>query len=170
MIHLTRRVLPLLLALHKALPAVTAMAAHSTQVVREQAPAYAAEVGDVGMAFCAEDNAFILHRVMYTLLGAYLEPQEALMWWWENSVGSYLVHRGHAGMGANLRGLRSALEQQLGNDAAVQALFRPIHKIYNEIVGSDVLLVVYTQRGEARRIISARIANRKERELWQTRA
>ena len=30
-----------------------------------------------------------------------------------------------------------------------------------------VLLVVYTDRGDTRRIISARLANKKERALWQ---
>ncbi|MEX0851855.1 MAG: BrnT family toxin [Bauldia sp.] len=35
-------------------------------------------------------------------------------------------------------------------------------------VGSDVLAVVYTDRGESRRIISARRANQKERRLWQS--
>jgi uncharacterized DUF497 family protein len=33
--------------------------------------------------------------------------------------------------------------------------------------GGDVLFVVYTDRGEVRHIISARLANRKERGLWQ---
>jgi uncharacterized DUF497 family protein len=33
-----------------------------------------------------------------------------------------------------------------------------------------ILFVVYTQRGAVRRIISARRANRKERELWLSRA
>lgn len=37
-------------------------------------------------------------------------------------------------------------------------------------VGPDVLAVVYTVRGSAVRIISARLANRKERSLWRTRA
>jgi uncharacterized DUF497 family protein len=32
----------------------------------------------------------------------------------------------------------------------------------------DVLFVVYTDRGEARHIISARLANRRERKLWQS--
>lgn len=31
----------------------------------------------------------------------------------------------------------------------------------------EVLVVVYTDRGEVRRIISARRANRKEREIWR---
>jgi uncharacterized DUF497 family protein len=31
----------------------------------------------------------------------------------------------------------------------------------------DVLFVVYTDRGEVRHIISARLANRKERKRWQ---
>lgn len=37
-------------------------------------------------------------------------------------------------------------------------------------VGGDVLVVVYTDRHGIRRIISARLANRKERALWQTPA
>ncbi len=37
-------------------------------------------------------------------------------------------------------------------------------------VGPDVLAVVYTVRGGAVRIISARLANRKERSLWRSRA
>lgn len=38
-------------------------------------------------------------------------------------------------------------------------------------VGPDVLVVVYTVRGGGVvRIISARLANRKERSLWQSRA
>lgn len=34
--------------------------------------------------------------------------------------------------------------------------------------GSDVLFVVYTDRGDIRHIISARFANRKERRIWQS--
>ena len=35
-------------------------------------------------------------------------------------------------------------------------------------VGPEVLFVVYTNRGEVRHIISARLASRKERKLWQS--
>ncbi len=35
-------------------------------------------------------------------------------------------------------------------------------------VGNDVLFIVYTDRGNARHIISARLASRKERTLWQS--
>jgi uncharacterized DUF497 family protein len=35
-------------------------------------------------------------------------------------------------------------------------------------VGEDVLFVVYTWRGEVRRIISARLASRKERNAYRT--
>ena len=38
------------------------------------------------------------------------------------------------------------------------------------MVGEDILMVVYTQRGDVRHIISARLASRKERRLWQSRA
>jgi uncharacterized DUF497 family protein len=37
-------------------------------------------------------------------------------------------------------------------------------------VGPDVLVVVYTVRQGAVRIISARLANRKERSLWRQRS
>jgi len=32
----------------------------------------------------------------------------------------------------------------------------------------DILFVVYTDRGDTRHLISARLANRKERTLWQS--
>lgn len=35
-------------------------------------------------------------------------------------------------------------------------------------VVDDILFVVYTDRGDARHIISARLTNRKERRLWQS--
>jgi uncharacterized DUF497 family protein len=35
-------------------------------------------------------------------------------------------------------------------------------------VSDDILFVVYTDRGDARHIISARLANRKERKAWQS--
>jgi uncharacterized DUF497 family protein len=35
-------------------------------------------------------------------------------------------------------------------------------------VDGVVLVVVYTDRGDVRRIISARYANKKERELWRS--
>jgi uncharacterized DUF497 family protein len=34
--------------------------------------------------------------------------------------------------------------------------------------GDDVLYVVYSDRNDVRRIISARLANKKERRLWQS--
>jgi uncharacterized DUF497 family protein len=34
-------------------------------------------------------------------------------------------------------------------------------------INGEVLVVVYTDRGQVRRIISARRANRKERETWR---
>lgn len=37
-------------------------------------------------------------------------------------------------------------------------------------VGPDILVVIYTRRGAAIRIISARRANRKERAQWQSHA
>lgn len=35
-------------------------------------------------------------------------------------------------------------------------------------VDANVLVVIYTDRNQSRRIISARKANRKERQLWQS--
>jgi len=44
-------------------------------------------------------------------------------------------------------------------EARIQAIGRVI---------DDILFVVYTDRGDARHIISARLASRKERSLWQS--
>src|SRR5208283_692162 len=35
-------------------------------------------------------------------------------------------------------------------------------------IGDDIVFVVYTDRSDARHIISARLANTKERRLWQS--
>jgi uncharacterized protein len=35
-------------------------------------------------------------------------------------------------------------------------------------VSDDILFVIYTDRGDVRHIISARLANRKERKVWQS--
>lgn len=37
-------------------------------------------------------------------------------------------------------------------------------------VGPDILVVIYTMRDEVVRIISARLANKRERSQWQSRA
>ncbi len=78
---------------------------------------------------------------------------------------------------------RNRRERGFGFDHAVRIFAGPVleradtRRAYGEVrvralgeTGGDVLAVVYTDRGEARRIISARRANRKERELWQSRA
>ncbi len=50
---------------------------------------------------------------------------------------------------------------------------RDVRRDYGEIritaigqVDDDILFVVYTDRGNVRRIVSARLASRKERESW----
>ena len=78
---------------------------------------------------------------------------------------------------------RNRRERGFGFDHAVRIFAGPVleradtRRAYGEVrvqalgeTGGDALVVVYTDRGEARRIISARRANRKERELWQSRA
>lgn len=78
---------------------------------------------------------------------------------------------------------RNRRERGFGFDYAARIFAGPVleradaRRAYGEIrvqalggTGGDVLVVVYTDRGAARRIISARPANRRERELWQSRA
>ncbi len=77
---------------------------------------------------------------------------------------------------------RNRRERGFGFDHAIRIFAGPVieavdaRRAYGEVriqalgqTGDDVLLVVYTQRGEVRRIISARLASRKERQLWQSR-
>jgi uncharacterized protein len=78
---------------------------------------------------------------------------------------------------------RTLRERGFGFDYAARIFLGPTlekedtRKDYGEIrmqaigqVGDDVLFVVYTDRGNARHIISARIANREERKSWHSYA
>jgi len=75
---------------------------------------------------------------------------------------------------------RNLLERGFGFDYAAAIFMGPTleahdnRRDYGEVrvqavgrAGDDILCVVYSDRGEVRRIISARLANRKERRLWQ---
>lgn len=76
---------------------------------------------------------------------------------------------------------RTLSERGFGFDYAARAFLGPTlekqddRRDYGEVrvqaigrVGDDVLFVVYTDRGNARHIISARRASRKERKAWHS--
>ncbi len=76
---------------------------------------------------------------------------------------------------------RTLSERGFGFDYAARIFLGPTleqednRRDYGEVrmqaigkVGNDVLYVVYTDRGNARHMISARLASRKERRLWQS--
>lgn len=76
---------------------------------------------------------------------------------------------------------RTLSERGFGFDYAVRIFLGPTleredrRRDYGEVrmqaigeTGGDVLFVVYTDRGEVRHIISARLANRRERSAWQS--
>ena len=76
---------------------------------------------------------------------------------------------------------RNLKERGFGFDYAARIFLGPAlekqdeRRDYGEVrvqaigqVGEDVLFVVYTDRDTARHIISARLASRKERTLWQS--
>ena len=76
---------------------------------------------------------------------------------------------------------RNLLERGFGFDHAAAIFIGPTleaednRRDYGEVrvqaigrAGDDILSVVYSDRGDVRRIISARLANRKERKLWHT--
>jgi uncharacterized protein len=76
---------------------------------------------------------------------------------------------------------RALSERGFGFDHAVRIFLGPtlekhdVRRDYGEVriqaIGAtdgDVLFVVYTDRGDVRHIISARLANRKERKLWHS--
>jgi uncharacterized DUF497 family protein len=78
---------------------------------------------------------------------------------------------------------RNRIEQGFGFDAAalvfqgsivewcdLRATWGEVRVVAVGSVDGVVLAVVYTDRGEVRRIISARKARRKERELWRSLA
>ena len=76
---------------------------------------------------------------------------------------------------------RTLSERGFGFDYAARIFLGPTlekeddRRDYGEVrmqaigqVGDDVLFVVYTDRGTARHIISARLASRKERQTWHS--
>jgi uncharacterized DUF497 family protein len=76
---------------------------------------------------------------------------------------------------------RNLLERGFGFDHAAAIFLGPTLEVqdnrrdYGEVrvqaigrAGDDILSVVYSDRREVRRIISARLTNKKERKLWQS--
>jgi uncharacterized DUF497 family protein len=76
---------------------------------------------------------------------------------------------------------RNLLERGFGFDHAAAIFIWPTleaqdnRRDYGEVrvqaigrAGDDILSVVYSDRDEVRRIISARLTNKKERKLWQS--
>ena len=79
------------------------------------------------------------------------------------------------------KSLRTLRERGFGFDYAARIFLGPTlenpdtRQNYGEIriqaigqVGEDILFVVYTDRGDIRHIISARLASRKERIIWHS--
>lgn len=131
---------PLLHAIALARPQHKTLARQASEQVFQDCANYAQTVGETGMEACTTDNAFILLRVMQVLSTPDADPQDTLLWWWQSSVGSYLVHREQDALASNLRGLRNALEGLLEDKESAQTLFRPIHQLYNEVLGNNPLL------------------------------
>jgi uncharacterized DUF497 family protein len=84
-----------------------------------------------------------------------------------------------ASSGDEAKSRRNLSERGFGFDYAARIFLGPTlerqdqRRDYGEVrvqaigeTDGDVLFVVYTDRGEVRHIISARLANRKERKLW----
>ena len=76
---------------------------------------------------------------------------------------------------------RNLVERGFGFDHAAAIFIGPTleaadnRRDYGEVrvqaigrTADDILSVIYSDRGDVRRIISARLANRKERKLWHT--
>ena len=81
----------------------------------------------------------------------------------------------------DVKSQRNLLERGFGFDHAAAIFIAPTleaqdtRRDYGEVrvqaigrAGDDILYVVYSDRNEVRRIISARLANKKERRLWQS--
>ncbi len=97
-------------------------------------PEYAESVGEAGMKACSRDNRLTLMRAAQLLGGPNERPQEALLWWWDASVGGYLVHRAQEALEANVQGMYQALEQHLPR-AEVQPIIELVNKMYQDALG-----------------------------------
>ncbi len=109
------------------------IAQFAVEQVGTECPDYIKEIGETGQQLCIQDNAFTLQRAAWVLATS-LEPKETLHWWWDVSVGVYLVHRERAALAANLAGLLRGFQQQLSS-ANVQIISKLIKELYQEALG-----------------------------------
>lgn len=110
------------------------MIAHlAVEQVETECPDYIKEIGETGQQLCLQDNAFTLQRAAWVLATS-LEPKETLHWWWDVSVGIYLVHRERAALAANLAGLLRGCQQHL-LPSNVQIISKLIKELYQEALG-----------------------------------
>lgn len=109
------------------------IAQFAVEQVRTECPDYIKEIGETGQQLCIQDNAFTLQRAAWVLATS-LEPKETLRWWWDISVGVYLVHRERAALAANLAGLLRGFQQQFLMSEA-QIISKLIKDLYQEALG-----------------------------------
>jgi len=98
-----------------------------------ECPDYIKEIGETGQQFCIQDNAFTLQRAAWALATS-LDPKETLRWWWDISVGVYLVHRERAALAANLAGFLRGFQLQFSMPEA-QIISKLIKDLYQEALG-----------------------------------
>jgi hypothetical protein len=109
------------------------LAQFAAEQVRTECPDYLEEIGKIGTELCVSDNAFLLQRASMVLATA-LEPKETLRWWWDASVGIYLVHRERPALAANLAGFLRGFQQYLSPPDA-QIISKLISELYQEALG-----------------------------------
>ncbi len=126
--------LPQLSGARNLMQNLDAVTQHISLHVLTQCPEYVDTVGEAGLKACVRDNRLTLLRAAQLLSGPQSRSQEAFLWWWDASVGGYLVHREKAALEANLQGLYQGLEHYLDR-TEVEPMVDLVSNMYQEALG-----------------------------------
>ncbi len=110
------------------------IATDATNEVMSQHPEYARRIGNRGIKLFARNNKLLLLRIAHIMGGAYRNGQEALLTWWDATIGAYLINRDKAALQANLKSLQRSLAANLHAREAKQ-VFDQVQDVYLETTG-----------------------------------
>jgi len=148
--------LPKVTAAWKISSNLAVIAASASAGIARHSPGYADTIGAAGLALCRRDNELTLERAAWALASASpLETSETLSWWWNASVGAYLVHRERSAMQANLAGLHQALAAHLDPEE-LRWINGLLDKIYSDTLGVELLRADETPRDQAGKTLVVR--------------
>ena len=120
------------------------IAADATREVMHKHPEYARRIGKRSIKLCARNNKLLLLRIAHIMVGAYRNGQDALMSWWDATIGAYLNNRDKRALQTNLKSLQGSLTLHLHAREA-KRVFDLVQAAYLEATG--ITLEIHAVQG-----------------------